>query len=411
MTYSGDPYRILGLGPGASLDDVKRAYRRLAKQYHPDAAGPDAVTRFLAIQGAYEALAGPSRRGRPGTRPSPRGTVRPSEADPDRARATREAYRSTRGAWGRSWTGGRADDPWSWGSRGERRSTSDGRTATRNGSASRDGSGATGSAGHAAGGGATGAGSGGGATGAGSGGGATGAGSGGGATDAGPSGGATGAGVGSGADARRAGHAGRGGARRPSTRRKATLRSTSYDDAAREPRHPEWQGSSWYGTSSGTYWTINPREYADPRKHGPEYQARARRAAASAPPAAGADPAAGAWAGQEGDPEAQPTATGSPFFHHAGGAGDRVWSDAGPDPVTGAARWSAEEGSPRPVPASTIGLVAALAVAIPALMIVLGSLMSGRLWLTSVALVAPLAAGLVVGSAVVAVRRMRGDPG
>ena len=29
----------------------------------------------------------------------------------------------------------------------------------------------------------------------------------------------------------------------------------------------------------GTYWTINPREYADPRKHGPEYQARARRAA------------------------------------------------------------------------------------------------------------------------------------
>jgi hypothetical protein len=31
---------------------------------------------------------------------------------------------------------------------------------------------------------------------------------------------------------------------------------------------------SWYGTTSGTYWTLNPKEYADPRKHGPEYQAR-----------------------------------------------------------------------------------------------------------------------------------------
>ena len=41
---------------------------------------------------------------------------------------------------------------------------------------------------------------------------------------------------------------------------------------------PDWGGASWYGTSSGTYWTLNPKEYADPRKHGPEYQARARRA-------------------------------------------------------------------------------------------------------------------------------------
>jgi hypothetical protein len=39
----------------------------------------------------------------------------------------------------------------------------------------------------------------------------------------------------------------------------------------------------------GTYWTINPREYADPRKHGPEYLARARRR--SAAPAAN-DPSA-----------------------------------------------------------------------------------------------------------------------
>ena len=45
---------------------------------------------------------------------------------------------------------------------------------------------------------------------------------------------------------------------------------------------PAWQGASWYGQSSGEYWTVNPREYADPRKHGPEYQARAAARAARA---------------------------------------------------------------------------------------------------------------------------------
>lgn len=63
---------------------------------------------------------------------------------------------------------------------------------------------------------------------------------------------------------------------------KATLGSTSYDGAEGEPFEPDWGGASWYGTTSGTYWTLNPKEYADPRKHGPEYQARARRAAATA---------------------------------------------------------------------------------------------------------------------------------
>ncbi len=68
----------------------------------------------------------------------------------------------------------------------------------------------------------------------------------------------------------------RGGRSRP---KKATLGSTSYDGVERETFEPDWGGANWYGTTSGTYWTINPKEYADPRKHGPEYQARARRAA------------------------------------------------------------------------------------------------------------------------------------
>lgn len=54
--------------------------------------------------------------------------------------------------------------------------------------------------------------------------------------------------------------------------------STSYDEA-RDPADPTWDGASWYGPSSGEYWIVNPREYADPRKHGPVYQQRARRLA------------------------------------------------------------------------------------------------------------------------------------
>ena len=69
----------------------------------------------------------------------------------------------------------------------------------------------------------------------------------------------------------------------------------------RPPFEPDWRGASWYGTTSGTYWTLNPKEYADPRKHGPEYQARARRATRSRSrarhrrtPAGATDAAAGA---------------------------------------------------------------------------------------------------------------------
>ena len=59
--------------------------------------------------------------------------------------------------------------------------------------------------------------------------------------------------------------------------RTATIGSTTYDDAV--TGEPPWDGAAWYGAASGTYWTVNPREYADPRKHGPEYLARALAAA------------------------------------------------------------------------------------------------------------------------------------
>ena len=51
--------------------------------------------------------------------------------------------------------------------------------------------------------------------------------------------------------------------------------STTYDGVTEA--EPVWDGAAWVGADSGTYWTVNPREYADPRKHGPEYRARGRR--------------------------------------------------------------------------------------------------------------------------------------
>jgi curved DNA-binding protein CbpA len=56
-----DPYRLLGVGRDASLDQIKAAHRRLAKRYHPDA--PDGNrSQFLAVQEAYQLLADPLRR-------------------------------------------------------------------------------------------------------------------------------------------------------------------------------------------------------------------------------------------------------------------------------------------------------------------------------------------------------------
>ena len=52
-----DLYKILALHRNASADEIKTAYRKLAKQWHPDVNDlPDAKQKFLAIQEAYEIL-------------------------------------------------------------------------------------------------------------------------------------------------------------------------------------------------------------------------------------------------------------------------------------------------------------------------------------------------------------------
>lgn len=59
-----DPYEILGVPRNATQEEIKRTYRRLAKQYHPDRNPGDkgAEARFKEVQAAYEVLGDPERR-------------------------------------------------------------------------------------------------------------------------------------------------------------------------------------------------------------------------------------------------------------------------------------------------------------------------------------------------------------
>lgn len=277
-----DPYRVLGLNPGASAADVKRAYRALAKANHPDSAGERALPRFLAIQAAYEQLSVQKGRGTArGSRSGP--AAEPWKAEPSRAREARRGSRSAgAGAASAGTGGGFASEP-----------ESEGPTRRRSGPAPNSGRGA-------------------------------------------PPGGPR----------RRAG-------------RKATFGSTSYD-GPQDASDPAWQGAAWYGQSSGEYWTVNPREYADPRKHGPEYQARAADRAERAEQArARAAETQGGGAAETGTrtkpdasprasarPEGRPDATGArarTYARERAEAATRARSAGGPHAEPGVAR---DPGSP-----------------------------------------------------------------
>ena len=59
-----DYYSILGLPPSASTEEIKKAYRKLALQFHPDKSpgDPYAGEQFAAIKEAYETLVNPSKK-------------------------------------------------------------------------------------------------------------------------------------------------------------------------------------------------------------------------------------------------------------------------------------------------------------------------------------------------------------
>ncbi len=348
MISDTDAYRILGLTRGASTDEVKRAYRRLAKVHHPDAAGEKNLPRFLAIQAAYEQLTdgldGATRPRRPS---APR---RPWDADPVRADATHRAYGGrARGAGPRPAGAGAAP--------GAASGAASGASGTSTGGpASHDGSTRSGTAGSSASGRSTRG------------------------RTAGPD---TGAPSGSTRDGRRRRRAGpppgqtETGTGDPETssgprpaepkgrkRKAATLGSTSYDGVD-GPFEPDWRGASWYGTTSGTYWTLNPKEYADPRKHGPEYQARARRATRSRfSGAAAADAMPGETETTAGAPDIEPppeatgpAEPGAPPTHTTSSWWESTAGATGPDPepVPGGATGRAPDQRIDPPPPPDIG--------------------------------------------------------
>lgn len=305
MTPRQDPYRVLGLVPGATAGEIRSAYRRLAKLNHPDTAGERSLPRFLAIQAAYEELVdGEGRlrgRGWPG-RASSNGT--PSRPASGSGQST--AHRASRDGWRARQTGStRAGGAPGAGPSADRRGPrGDGTGAGQHeGAARHDGDGA----------------------------------------------GARRRDRGAGPGARE-GSKPRGGGQRSTgqgrpERRTARPGSTTYDEAA-QPLDPSWEGGAWYGASSGRYWTLNPREYADPRKHGPEYQERARRAATqegmAAPTPRAKDAAArGATAGDGAASqasEAPSTSTAGP----GRASGDRPGAEddaAPPSPGSGRLVW------------------------------------------------------------------------
>ena len=64
MTHNRDFYQILGVSRSASPDEIKRAYRKLAKKHHPDRNqdDPSAEQRFKEVQEAYATLSHPDKR-------------------------------------------------------------------------------------------------------------------------------------------------------------------------------------------------------------------------------------------------------------------------------------------------------------------------------------------------------------
>lgn len=60
---SKDFYKILGVDKSASSDEIKRAYRKMAMQYHPDrGGGKEAEAKFKEINEAYQILSDPQKR-------------------------------------------------------------------------------------------------------------------------------------------------------------------------------------------------------------------------------------------------------------------------------------------------------------------------------------------------------------
>lgn len=86
-----DPHAVLGLTPGATLEQAAEAYKRLAKEWHPDVMGYEGLARMTELNVAYDLLRAEHRPGASGASVGPRAKV---TAVPDHP-----AGRAAHGAW------------------------------------------------------------------------------------------------------------------------------------------------------------------------------------------------------------------------------------------------------------------------------------------------------------------------
>ena len=106
-----NPYEILGIREGATMDEIKRAYRKKAKEYHPDLHpdDPKSNEKMQQVNEAYDMLCNPDKyRAHSQTRPNPNAGYTSQNRWAGYAHQNQQ---SRQGNWQYTWYSDR-QDPW-----------------------------------------------------------------------------------------------------------------------------------------------------------------------------------------------------------------------------------------------------------------------------------------------------------